>query len=160
MSEKDDPVEKRPLHDATHENMLSIGIHGRDSDTWGKRGPRFVERIFNSFRSLFSGDVRPEVTANTELLDTADALAKEVLNAPQLRHLEKQLSIKLKMAEIKEREANARKVGLEADKLEMEIEREQVLKSQKLIELAIKRGELIPVVENGELVLIYKKREL
>lgn len=158
MSDIEDPAKFRSSSEPLSEQMLSIDVHGRDREIWEKREPRFVERILNSFKMLFGGDIRPEVTANTELLDAADTMAKNVLSTPQIKNLERQVAVKLKMAEILEREANARKTSLEADKLAMEIERENVLHSQKVIELAIKRGELVPIKKDGELVIIYTKK--
>lgn len=149
--------------ESDHEKMVAIEICGKDPACWEAQEPRFVNRIVNSFKRLFGADIKPDVTANNELLDAADTLAKsahEALKAPQLYSSERQASIKLKLAEAKEKEASARKVNLEADMLEMEIRKQAIAESQEYIDLLIKRGELIPIEKDGEFFLVYKKREL
>lgn len=163
MKDFDDPAKKTEEVGGSNESMMAVEITGKDAGLWERRESRFVERLVNSFKKLLGADIRPEITANNELLDAADAIAnsaKEALKAPQLKNLERQAAVRAKLAEAKEKEANARKIGLEADMLEMEIERERVLQSQAIINRLITRGELIPVEKDGELVLVYKKRKL
>lgn len=163
MKDVDEPAKKANQDDSYHESMIAIEVCGKDADLWERREPRLVERLANSFKKLLGADIRPDVTANNELLEAADTIAnsaKEVLKVPQLKNLERQASVRLMLAKAKEKEANARKIVLEANKLEMEIEREQVLQSQAIIDRLITRGELIPIEKDGELVLVYKKRQL
>lgn len=165
MTDEKKPTTPPHNRGTTEEKMIAVDVRGKDSSLWEKREPRFTERLLNSFKKLLGADIKPDITANEELLDAADTLAKsalEVIRKPQLRNLERQASIQLKLAEAKEKEANARKVNLEADKLEIDLEiaREQIHISQAIIDLKIQRGELIPIIKDGELTLIYKKRVL
>lgn len=163
MKETDDQAKNGEHDSVSQESMLAIEVRGKDTELWERREHRFVNRLLNSFLRLLGADIRPEITANKELLDAAETFAKsaqESLKVPQLKNIEREASIQLKLAEAKEKEAYARKLNLEADKLEMEIERECVLQSQKVIGILIARGELIPIEKDGELMLVYKKRNL
>lgn len=170
MSEYDDPPKtaERQLQaeeqiETGHENMVAIELCGKNPERWERREPRFIERLKNSFRKLLGADIRPEITANNELLDAADTLAKsaqEALKAPQLHNLERQASVKLKLAEAMEKEANARRTNLEADMLEIEVKSKHIHESQAIIDRLIQRGDLIPVEKDGELFMVYKKRKL
>ncbi len=142
------------------DSLVAIEITGKDLDTWNDRRPRFYERMLNSVINIFKSDIPPSATANKEMKESADDFlrsAQEKIKSPQLVNQERQASISLKLAEAREREANTRKIQLEADKLEMEIEQETVHQSQKTIEILIQRGELeLLKEEDGELILLYK----
>lgn len=172
MSELDDPPSANLGHPERKDQslkskhklqtapLIAIEVSGKNKDIWKKRRPRFFQRLINSIKSLFKGDIPPSATANSEILDAADEIlhsAQEAIKSPQLINQERQANIKNKYADTKLKEAEARKAALEADILEMEYEREMVHHSQKLIERMIQRGELILLKEdNGEIVLLYK----
>jgi len=161
MSDEEAPIKGNPPLDSQNKDMISVDLHGKDIEIWEKRSDRFHERITNSIKKIFGGDIPASATANEDLKEAIDDLAesaKQKLKTPQLNNIEKQITIRAKYAELKEREARTRKIELEADKLEMEIERAKVLESQKIIDLLIQRGELVMKQINGETVFIYKKR--
>ena len=109
---------------------------------------------------MLGADIPASATANSELQNAADEIAKsaqEVLKKPQLENIERHANIRLKLAEAKEREANARKIALEADILEAEHERQEAHESQKIVDLMIQRGEIIFVERDDEIVFIVKK---
>lgn len=148
--------------DQKNEPMLAVSIVGKNSEIWEKREPRFVERITNSVKKIFGADIPAYATVDEDLKEAAEDLAssaKAAIKTPQLKNLDRQATINLKLAEIKLKEANARKTNLEADLLEQELKmREDVHNSQKYVDLLIQRGELIPVEKEGELIFIYKKK--
>lgn len=162
MSKIDDT--KKPKEEvASHqESMIAVGVTGKDSKVWVDRKPRFLERLINSVKMLFGADIPASATANQEFQDTVDSMAKsaqEALKGPQLVNEERQASINLKLAEAKERAANARKVGLEADLLEAEV-RKTVHESQKIVNLSLQRGELKLFIEDGKITFVFNKRKL
>ncbi len=148
--------------DVIHEPMISVSIVGQDQNTWLKREPRFIERILNSVKNFFGSDIPSTATANNEIQEAAENLvesAQQTIKSPQLINLERQANIKVKLAEVKEREANARKTTLEADLIEQEVKlREDVHNSQRIIDLLIQRGELVPIEKNGVMTFVYNKK--
>lgn len=150
---------KRGIDELTDTPLIAVEISGRDSAIWEKREPRFNERLTNSVKKVFGADIPPSATAEGDVKDIVDGVADAVnskLKASTLINLEKQAAIKVKHAEVKEREANARLVNLQADKLALELEREQTHESQKMIDLLIQRGDLIMTECDGEIIFIYK----
>jgi hypothetical protein len=143
-------------------SLLAIDIQGKDPEIWAHQKPRLYTRIANSVKDLFSqnNDIPPQATANEDIKETIENLAysaKAKLQSPQLANLERQANINVKLAEVKEREANARKIALEADRLEMDIEREKVHESQKMINILIQRGQLSLVEHEGEMCFILNR---
>lgn len=162
MSDDEAPVTGGEPVDRVSKDMISVELHGRDIEIWEKRSDRFHERITNSIKKMFGGDIPASATVNNDLKEAIDDLAesaKQKLKTPQLNNIEKQISIQAKYAELKEREARTRKIQLEADMLEIEVERARVLESQKIIDILIQRGELVMKEINGETVFIYKKAD-
>jgi hypothetical protein len=156
----DDVTHKKDPGSPNDGMMIAIDVAGKDPDIWVKRSDRFHQRLLNSVKKLFGQDIPASATANIDLRDTVDAIAEgvhEKLKEPLLANVERQASVKVKLAEAKEKEANARRIGLEADKLEIELESERVHESQKMIDLLIQRGELTLIEQNGETIFIYKK---
>lgn len=142
--------------------LLSVAFEGKDSEIWARQEPRFHQRIFNSLKKMVGQgrDIPASATANDDLKEAIDNVAQsaqEKLKGPQLINLERQANIAVKLAEAKEREANARKIDLEADKLEMEIERAKVHESQAVIELMFQRGELTLLEKDGVTYLVYSR---
>lgn len=153
------------------EGQIAVEVSGKDPVVWTKRKLRFYQRIFNSIRKIFESDIPPAATADTELKTLSDLLAAsafESIKTPVLKNVERQAAIKLMLAEArekeaaaKEREANARKLHLEADLIELEMETKKVLESQRILDLAIQRGELTVIEKDGEtLFIVCDKRNL
>ena len=152
--------EKQKKKEPPHEPMVVLEISGKEPELWEERQPRFFQRLGNSIKDIFKSDIPTNATANKEIMDTADDLvrsAQEAIKSPQLINQERQASIKKQLAEAKANEAVARKTELEADLLEAEIERDKVHQSQKMIQILIQRGILVPLKQDdGEIVLLYK----
>ncbi|MEW8439698.1 MAG: hypothetical protein AB2689_16240 [Candidatus Thiodiazotropha taylori] len=150
----------KPSHHETQDNLITIELSGRNPERWKARKPRFLQRIGNSVKKLLGADIKPQFTADEELNNTAEEAiksAKEAIRKPQLENEERQASIQLKLAEVKEKEAYARRTNLEADMLEIEIESKLIHESQEIIDRLIQRGALIPIEKDGELYFIYNK---
>jgi hypothetical protein len=143
--------------------LIAIDIQGKSPEIWAHQEPRFYQRLLNSMKRMVGrgNDIPPRATADEEIKDTLDTIlssAQEKLKGPALANLEKQANVAVKLAEAKEREANARRLSLEADKLEMEIEREKVHESQRVIDLMIQRGELLVTERDGVRYFIYNSK--
>lgn len=139
------------------DRTISISASGQDEELWDKRKTRFFQRTMNSVKKMFGNDIPPKATLFPELECMGDQLLEtthERLKGPALVNMERQASVMLKLAEVKEKEANARKTELESDLLE--VERNRVLESQRHIDLLIQRGELVVSEKDGEVVLIYR----
>lgn len=161
MSDKKDKARPKSSNkNCTDDTLITIDVAGKDPEIWKNRSQRFHERLINSVKKMLGNDIPASATADKDLRDAVDSLAdaaQEKLKKPALMNLERQASIQVLLAEAKEKEANARRTNLEADKLEIEIERERVLESQRVIDLMIQRGELTVVEKDGETLFILRK---
>ncbi|MEM6484718.1 MAG: hypothetical protein AAF662_07035 [Pseudomonadota bacterium] len=150
MNEDDEKGDQVPA--AQNTSHIAIDLSGRDHTVWEKRSSRFFERILNSVKKYLGLDIPSGAPTDPKVLDALNSLsdsALATLKSPQLKNLERQASIKVKVAEAREKEALARKIELESDKLEMDIERERVIESQLTIDRLIQRGELT-IIENED----------
>ena len=161
MKNINDPAHRTKKADSTDDSsLISIEVVGKDAELWDKRGKRFYQRLINSVKQMLGNDIPSSATADKDIKDAVDALAEsalERLKGPLLTNLERQASVKSLLAEAREKEANARLIGLKADKLEMEIKRERIHESQRMIDLLIQRGELTIIEREGEIIAIVNK---
>lgn len=146
---------KKP--ESTEQSLVAVEACGKDSELWAEHNSRFITRLLNSVKNVFNNDIPPKATADNEIHDAIDNAAdglNEKLKGPKLVNQERQANIYKILAEAKEREAAARKLSLESDMIEMELERQKVHESQKMISLLIQRGELKIIEKDGETLFI------
>lgn len=141
---------------------VSIEVSGKNVDTWKEKSPSFFIRLKNSLLKFLGADIKPAYTADNAIINLAENAvesAQALVKNPQLINQERQASIKLKLAEAEEKLANANKTNIESELLSIELERAKIINSQKYIDRLIQRGELVPVEKNGQIYLVYNKKE-
>lgn len=168
MTEKTQQPSPAPMqHDESDEPFISVDVTGIDRETWKEHGSKLSDRLKNTVKKLFGGDIPPRaetIARDVEgFIDGIAASAHEKLKSSKMVNIERQASIVAKLAEAKERDANARRINLEADKMEMELEEKRkmakVFEAEKAISLMIQRGELtIQESADGRTLIIYDKK--
>lgn len=144
------------------DQLIVINLSGKDPEIWRQRCKRFYWRIRNSVKRIFNSDIPPLASSDAEIRTVSDLMTTTALGAiktPALKNMERQAAIRLKLAEAREKEASARMLELEGDKLELQLEgvRRKVLESQRLLDLAIQRGEIVVSEQDGAIVILIRE---
>ena len=146
-------------------SFLSVDLIGKDKKVWNVFQSRFVTRLVNSIRSVFSSQIPGRTTIHDEAqeaLKNIAASAQDLIKAPQFKNMEKQAEIVKKLSEANLNNSKARKLNAEASLIENNHSitdiTEEVHHSQKVVDALIKTGELYPEVVDGKLHLIFKPK--
>lgn len=143
-------------------DYLAIDLNPKNLSIWEKAKNRFTTRVFSIFNNIKNWKLTKKTTVSQETgyaFENLIASSQAILQKPRLTNIEKQASIKLKLAEVKKLEAEARLINAQADEKNIAIEQaKQIRESQEKISILIKRGELIPIQKDGQLIFIYEPK--